>query len=286
MRNATRSTFHAALAIGLLISGTSTASAQSRTEIEAPWRAGISAGVSYNMLGLGQQYLEPSGDPNFVPLVAVDGVGVSPYLSLYGEYVSRSWWGAQLRTSYDVRDGEVNDPALPLAKTFTTRMSYLSIETLLRVDPGVTPGAYLVVGPQFGMNLTGEYDFVDPNREVNNVISQQLTDARGFTIGGNLGIGYDMTIGSRTSDIRYYLSPFIESSWMLFQREGAYDPNVQDRFDDIWSTTSVRAGIAIKMGFMPPITELSSGESIGLALFAPDGMLRSRRYEENFPLLT
>jgi outer membrane protein OmpA-like peptidoglycan-associated protein len=262
------------------------AHAQSRIDIEAPWRAGVSAGISYNMLGLGQQYLEPSGAPNFVPLVITDGTGIGPYASIFGEYVSKSWWGAQLRASYDVRSGSVSDPATPLAKSFDTRMNYISIEPLLRIDPGVVRNAYLVVGPQLGINTKAEFDFTDPNHEINNVTNQQLVDARGATIGANFGIGYDMTFGSRTSDLRYYLSPFLESSWMLYQREGAYDLDLQDRFDDIWSTTSIRAGISLKLGIMPAITELSADESLGLALFAPDRMLRSRRYEEYFPLVT
>src|SRR5687768_7159156 len=137
MKTATASRLKIGLALACLVAGGSIASAQSRTDIEAPWRAGVSAGISYNFLGLGQQYLEPSGAPNFVPLVTNDGTGIGPYASLFGEYVSRSWWGTQLRISYDVRSGMANDPSTPLDKTFTTRMSYISIEPLLRIDPGV-----------------------------------------------------------------------------------------------------------------------------------------------------
>lgn len=270
----------------ILLAVTVTAHAQSRSTTEARWRFGLTGGLNYNLQALGLQFLDTTRVFNFFPFEGVDGTGIGPYISLLGEYNSGDWWGAQLRLSYDSRGGKATDNTLPQEKTFDINLSYLTIEPLFRVNPFGPAGLYAVAGPLVGIKLSDGCDFTPAPGEVSQELT--LTDMSSVTFGMSGGLAYDLVIGDRMSDTRWYLSPFLESSWMLQQRSGS--PNIldQDKFDDIWSTIAVRAGVSVKLGIMPPIDELTVEESSGLnlALFAPDRLVAFRRYEEYFPLVT
>src|ERR1700759_2143404 len=89
------------LAAAAMLLGGAALQAQSRSQIEAPWRIGATLGANYNLQALGYQNLDSGTIPNFYPFKAIDGSGIGPYIGLLGEYRSRGWWGAQLRVSYD-----------------------------------------------------------------------------------------------------------------------------------------------------------------------------------------
>jgi len=273
---------------GLLLMGAAVARAQSRADIEAPWRIGLNAGLNVNFLGLGYQQLELGHVANFAPFKLNDGTGLGPYIGLLGEYNSQSWWGAQLRLSFDTRSGEVTDNTYPVEKKFDTRMTYLTIEPLLRINPLSMQGLHLVAGPLLGIELGAKYDFTPAPGELP-VVDQDVSDPNKLTAGLSGGLAYDLVINDRMSDTRWYLSPFLEGSWMVHQRGRSFLQLGQDKFDDIWSTVSLRAGVGVKMGFMPPIDRVEMSETLSmldLALFAPDRYILSRNYEEYFPLVT
>jgi outer membrane protein OmpA-like peptidoglycan-associated protein len=277
------------MALAATLLGASSLQAQSRSQIEAAWRFGANIGLNYNLQALGYQHLDSGNIPNFFPFKAIDGGGIGPYIGLMAEYRSRGWWGAQLRASYDSRSASSTDNTIPgVEKKFDTRMTYLTIEPLLRLNPSFTGDLYATIGPLFGINLTGEYDYT-PGTGETTTTGVQVSDLNSLTFGLSGGLGYDLTLGDRMSDTRWYLSPFLEGSWMLHQRGRSYFPLIdQDRFDDIWSTVSIRAGVALKFGIMPSIDRVELGESdlLNLALFAPDRYILSRKYEEYFPLVT
>ncbi|MEP7218949.1 MAG: OmpA family protein [Bacteroidota bacterium] len=272
-------------AVLLLLSTGAQVRAQSGTR-EARWRFGLIGGLNYNMLGLGYQHLDTGSIPNFYFFKGIDGSGIAPYIALLGEYNSRSWWGGQLRLSYDARNGLVTDNTLPAEKKFDAHVSYLSIEPLLRINPGVD-NLYAVVGPLIGINLSGKFDYTGAPGEAVQP-DQTITDINPVTVGLSGGLGYDMVLGGRSDNPRWYLAPFLEGSWMLHQRGHSFPQISQDKFDDIWSTVTVRAGVALKLGIMAPedLTDGASPELINLALLAPSRFLTSRKYEEFFPLVT
>lgn len=273
--------------LGLLM-GATAGYGQSRSDIEAPWRIGLNAGLNINFLGLGYQQLEPGTVANFAPFKFNDGTGLGPYVGLMGEYNSQSWWGAQLRVSYDVRSGEVTDNTYPVEKKFDTRMTYLTIEPLLRINPVTMQGLHLVVGPLLGIEMGAKYDFTPAPGETT-VTDLEVSDPNTLTAGFSTGLAYDIVLNDRMSDTRWYLAPFLEGSWMVHQRGRSFLQLDQDKLDDIWSTISLRAGVGLKMGFMPPIDRVEMSETMSmldLALFAPNRYILSRNYEEYFPLVT
>lgn len=279
------------VAVGVLALAVS-AQAQSRTQIEAPWRIGLNAGLNYNFGAFGYQNLQPDGTTsNFAPFVANDGTGIGPYIGLMAEYNSKNWWGAQLRASFDVRNTKVTDPTFGYDKTFDTRSSYVTIEPMLRLNLVSKSPFYMTFGPLFGINMSGEYDFTDPNPfgQPSSATAQEITDINSLTVGFGGGFSYDFVLNDRMADLRWYLAPWIESSWMLHQRGITIIEADQDKFDDIWSTPNIRAGIALKMGIMPPLDKVATEDGSGiinLALATPaGGYLRQRQFEEFFPVI-
>lgn len=279
------------VALGILALATTNTQAQSRSQIEAPWRFGLNAGLNYNFGAFGYQQLEPSGSANFAPFVANDGTGIGPYIGLLAEYNSKNWWGAQLRASFDVRNTKVTDPTFGYEKTFDTRSSYITVEPMLRLNLVPKSPFYMTFGPLFGINMSGEYDFTDPNPlgQPSSATAQEIADINSLTVGFGGGFSYDFVLNDRMADLRWYLAPWIESSWMLHQRGITIIEADQDKFDDIWSTPNVRAGIALKMGIMPPLDKVAVEDGngiINLALATPaGGYIRQRQFEEFFPVI-
>ncbi len=271
--------------IFMFVAASMAMNAQSRSQMEAHWRIGFNGGINYNLQALGLQFLDTTGVFNFFPFESIDGTGIHPYANLFGEYHSGDWWGAQLRVGFDDRSAVSTDHTLPVEKKFDISISYLTIEPLLRVNPLDAAGLYLVGGPLIGINLNTEAEFTPAPGEAPQKL--EIDDINPVTVGFSGGLGWDFVLGDRMSDTRWYLAPFLEGSWMLHQRGRTILDADQDKIDDIWSTISLRTGVAVKMGFMPPVDELSFTESslLNLALFAPDRYISSRPYEEHFPLV-
>ncbi len=89
-----------------------TVKAQNTKFRASSWRFGINAAGQVNASGLGWQQLHGT-DANFHSpqdnIDYVDGTGGGLYMGLFGEYLSTSWWGVQLRASYDNKNTLVID---------------------------------------------------------------------------------------------------------------------------------------------------------------------------------
>ncbi len=251
------------------------------------WRAGLNIGLNYNQQALGLQQLSPGNVPNFFPFVLVDGTGVGPYLGALGEYRSTSWWGGQLRVSYDSRNAlsTDNSPLIP-QRTFDTRLSYLTIEPMLRLQPEFLGKLFVTVGPMIAINMSGSFDHTPaPGAAVASDLP--ITDLKGVAFGWAGGFGYDLALGNGPSGSRWFLTPFLEGSYLAHQRMANLAYLDQDSFDDIWSTFTVRGGVALKLGFNEGDALMAGGGGpLDFRLYAPSKYVDSRRYEEYFPLVT
>ncbi|MCC6845743.1 MAG: OmpA family protein [Bacteroidetes bacterium] len=257
-------------------------SAQEKIE-DANWRFGVNLGLQYNMAGLGYQSLSVPARPNFIPFVLNDGTGIGPYFGLFGEYNSKSFWGAQLRLSYDSRSASItDDQTIPnVVNKFDANLSYLTIEPLFRINITKRPGLHAAVGPLLAINLAKTLKQTQPT-ETGDL---DLSNAVGFTYGATVGFAYDIPITERKGDQQFFLSPFVEFSYIVKQREKQFD--FQDDFDDTWSTSSIRAGARLTLGMMPEYDQVIVSDNTNLlfSLFAPSGVYNKRTYDERFPLL-
>lgn len=249
------------------------------------YRLGLKAGLGYNMAGLGYQNLGPEGG-NFVEFVANDGTGIVPYFGLYGEYLPDAWWGFHLGITYDSRNANVTDDSNPLLTSFYVNMptefdlyvNYLSIEPKLVINQKLLPALKTYFGPTLAFNLGKEFEFPGGSkREIDNFNS--------FALGFNLGFAYDIPITKIKNKKQYIISPFLEASLLGMQR-GADFEDLQDGWDDTWSTVSLRAGVFASIDFIDDdrYTERKPTENFDLVLPVA-GKVFVREVEELLPLV-
>jgi outer membrane protein OmpA-like peptidoglycan-associated protein len=250
------------------------------------WRLGISLGGSLNLNSLGYQDL--SVDKNdFIPIVLIDGYGISPNAGIFYEYKSGSWWGTELRMSYDTRNGVVSDKKDNFESEYELKLSYLNIEPIIKYYNSSMKELSFYGGFQFLFNLGGKYnykrnknlDYTESNVTINNLNS--------FVFGLMGGVAYDIRLSSLKEEYKYYLTPYFETSWIFNQREKTYKDSKQNSIDDIWSTTSFRLGAKLMMDFPNSGTkagELVSNNNFDVAL-PEEGDFKVRKVEEHFPLV-
>lgn len=208
------------------------------------WRFGLNLGGQYNSSSLGWQSLHGS-DFNFhAPendIDLVDGDGMGYYIGIFGEYLSRSWWGVELRMSYDVRNALIEDLTHTPIPSFDTKMNYLTISSLFRVDQKIIPNLNFYIGPLVSFNLHGSYEY-KPNKDASATEPEVDISGRDITSYGiETGLAYDFRVHDIDANSSMYVSPFVEMSWLVNQRKGVAKLD-QNSITDIWSTLSYRIG--------------------------------------------
>ena len=242
-----------------ILTGT-TLNAQEPRFRDQAWRYGLNFGLNYNMSSLGDQDLHlpypnfAKNDPNNRD--NVNGKGLGLYGGIFGEYLSTSWWGIQLRASWDMRDAVVKDTnsihytnPTPVPE-FTTRMSYISFEPALRIDQHVIPNLSITVGGLIGVNMHGTYDY---KRSDTTALNQKVPDRPVASLGITGGLAYDIEL-MRGYNTSVYLAPFIDYSWMAAQRKSVVT-RVQNSSNDIWSTQTIRVGVRLSWEHRNPPEE-------------------------------
>lgn len=282
-----------------LLAPTSTATAQETGYDGAVWRFGLFGGLNFNILGLGAQTIEGIGtqftQPNAVSgrltgeNDVVDGTGLGFYFGAMTEYQPGGLLGGQLRVGVDDRRGKMNDYDIANSTEqirFSARMTYLSVEPLLRINIG-DAGFHAVAGPLLSFKIASKFDYDSTRDETDpSIVDQEIQGAKGFTFGVSGGFGYDILMNSKsTSNTRWYLTPFVEASYMLDQMETDFAG--QNR-NDAWVTTSLRGGFQLKFGsgpaVAPPPVITDNLPTVDLSLRAPSNITDERKMIEMFPL--
>ncbi len=267
----------------------------------APVRLGVFGGLNGNIVGAGAQQLNLIGTqgngtlfdtPNNDGTVnTIDGTALGYYFGGMFEYNSGGLLGAQLRASVDDRrvhfnNWDLTDPAAE--PRFSARMTYLSVEPMLRVNLG-NPDFHLTAGPLLSWLINASYDYTPGRDETTPAISgQKLNDAKSFAYGVSGGLGYDIMLNDDPqSSTRWYLTPFAEASYMLDQVKSDY-PQLQDR-NDVWVTTTIRGGLQLKFGMgaetaPEPVVVTETHPAITLAVRAPSTIVTQREMREYFPI--
>jgi outer membrane protein OmpA-like peptidoglycan-associated protein len=248
----------------------STSNAQDTKFRDQAWRYGINLGLNANSASLGWQYLyeDSKGLPRTTPDFNkpnnntkdnTNGQGYGVYAGIFLEYLSESWWGVQIRASWDIRNALVKDiypmqQPLPTPNTeFDTKMSYLSFEPAIRIDQHFIPNLSITAGPLIAVNIHGTYDYkVDsiaprPQSTESNI---KVTDSPVASLGLTAGLAYDIEL-SRSPRTSFYLSPFLDYSWIAAQRKSVVTSS-QNSSNDIWSTQTFRIGIRLSWEYRNP----------------------------------
>jgi outer membrane protein OmpA-like peptidoglycan-associated protein len=211
------------------------------------------------------------------------------YGGLMTEYNSGKVLGGQLRVALDDRrvafnDWDVNGTG---STRFSARMTYVSVEPSLRINLG-SPDFHMVAGPLLSFKVSTKYDYT-PGRDETapSIQGQDIPGTNNFTYGVSGGFGYDININSKSlSGTKWYLTPFVEASYMLDQRKN--DFAAQNR-NDTWVTTSIRGGFQLKFGSgvaaaepTPPVAEATP--EMNMQVRVPPSVIESQRVVELFPL--
>lgn len=260
----------------------------------APTRFGIYGGPNGNFVGAGEQQLEYIGTRFGQPQVdgdkdVIDGSSWGYHFGAMLEYNSGDFVGGQLRASVDDRRVKFNDWDIDgsTAERFSARMTYLSIEPMLRLNLG-NPDFHFTAGPLLSFLLDAKYDYTPGRDETNPAIEgEPINDANDFVFGVSGGFGYDFMLNDDPmSSTRWYLTPYFEGSYMLDQVKADF-PN-KDR-NDTWVTTTLRGGLQLKLGVgastaPPPVAVDPTRPSVDLAVRAPSTIVEEREVREYFPL--
>ncbi|MFP4544849.1 MAG: OmpA family protein [Candidatus Kapaibacterium sp.] len=205
------------------------------------WRYGLHGALNYNTSGMGYQQLNEGDGTDFVPKIIDDGDGYGLYAGFTGEYLSDSWWGVRLRASFDGRDIVVTDETITPISQFDIFANYVSIEPQLRIDQNLVPNLYFTAGPMIAFLLESKYDYRPDQDQAATREDVDIDRMHSPTWGISGGFGYDIMVGNEMSTTRWYISPFVNASWLVNQRHDTGNPE-QDEIDDVWGTVTVRAG--------------------------------------------
>ena len=245
------------------------------------WWFGVAAGANFNYYRGSTQVL----NENFTPPTAFhNGFGVGLYLAPLVEYHRPdSYWGFMFQTGYDSRRGkfdQVNTPCNCPAD-LETKLSYFTVEPSLRLAP-FKSNFYLYGGPRLAFNLDKSFVYEQsinpayPSQIPNPNVTGDFSDVKKTIFSMQIGMGYDIPIGSQISKTQFVLSPFL-----AFQPYFGQNP----RSTETWNLTTVRAGFTLKFGSGKQIVtdKIIDGE-VQFSVDQPKNVTVQNSVREVFPL--
>ncbi|WP_432713685.1 OmpA family protein [Pedobacter sp.] len=247
---------------------------QAQTE-KPKWYFGISGAANMNFYDGTTQRLS---NDLIVPTAFHDGNGVKGFGSILVEYNPSKVWGVMFNAGYDGRGGKFDDVMAPCncPATLKTNTSYITIEPSLRFSPG-GGNFYLFAGPRVGINLQKDFNYTQLNQPNTD---GELSEMKESVISGQIGAGYDIQMSAATSTTKFVISPFV-----------SYHPYFGQSPRDIesWSLSTVRAGVALKMGKArlteAPVAVVVPAEEFQFSVRGPIAAPVKIQLSETLPLL-
>lgn len=274
-----------------LISLIATTQAQEIQRLQPKFWYGVSGAANFNFYSGTTQTLnsETKSQTAFH-----DGSGIAPYGSILLEYRPTPIWGVMVNLGYDGRGGSFDGVIEPCncPADLETSLSYFVFEPSLRIAP-FSNGFYLFLGGAYNYNLNKSFTFsqepqVTSSNDANLIITEgDFSEIRSSLFSGQVGIGVDIPLASKTSRTQFNISPFV-----------SYHPYFghEPRNIESWSLQTVRAGIALKIGHaravkeiikpvvVIPSTPIISEPDAKFSIKAPAGIPARRVVKESFPI--
>lgn len=208
------------------------------------WRFGVAAGANFNFYRGSTHILNATIAP---PVVFNDGFGVGLFLAPLIEFHREDTrFGFMLQAGYDSRKGAF-DQIMTVCNwpaDLSTNLSYITVEPSLRFAP-FRSNFYLFAGPRFAFNRDKSFTFKQgvnpdvPNQIAPADVEGDFSNVENTIISMQVGAGLDIPLSSRNSRTQFMLSPFVS-----FQPHFGQNP----RTIETWNLTTVRAGMALKLG--------------------------------------
>jgi outer membrane protein OmpA-like peptidoglycan-associated protein len=170
-----------------------------------------------------------------------------------------------LQAGYDSRRGKFEQVTTPCncPADLATNINYITIEPSLVIKP-FKSGFYLYAGPRLAFNNKKTFTYqlgvnpAFPTQAPSPEVKGDLGNVNSRRISGQVGIGYDIPVTSTNNATQFVISPFVS-----FHPYFGQNP----RTIETWNVTTVRAGIAFKLGV---------GHKIGAAPLPPPPVVMDR----------
>ncbi len=226
-------------------------SLQAQSYTKPSWYFGVVGAANVNFFDGSTRQLSTE----FVsPATFHKGRGVGMYVGGLIQYrPATSVLGFMLQGGYDSRRGkfEQQTTACNCPADLKTNLSYVTLEPSLLLAP-FKNGFYIYAGPRMAYNTEKSFTYKKgvnpafPNQAPSPEVEGELNNIKKAVISGQVGMGYDFMMGSTNSKTRFVVSPFV-----------SYHPyfGQNPRTIETWNLTTVRAGIALKVGMgrkLPP----------------------------------
>jgi len=208
------------------------------------WRFGLAAAANFNFFDGSTQQLNAD---KIAPVAFHKGFGVGLFVAPMLEFQKpNSVFGFMLQAGYDGRQGKFKEVFSPCncPRDLTAKISYLTVEPSLRVAP-FKSNFYLFIGPRLAFNLSQSFKYHEgpnpdiPDQVTNPDINSDFNNMKKTIVSMQVGGGYDIQLSSLKNKTQWMLSPFVS-----FHPYFGQEP----RTVETWTLTTVRAGMALKMG--------------------------------------
>jgi hypothetical protein len=253
------------------------------------WYFGVAGGANFNFYHGTTQMLN-SGYT--VPAAFHDGNGVGLFVAPLFEYHRPDTrLGFMFQLGLDSRRGKFTQMNSPCncPEDLKTDLSYFTIEPSLRFAP-FKSDFYLYAGPRFAFNTAKSFNYQKginpayPTQVPNPEVTGDFSDVKNSIVSLQIGAGFDIPISSQNKKTQFVLSPFVS-----FQPYFGQDPrNVES-----WNVTTLRAGLALKLGrgqvieepleVLVPVVAVVE-PVVQFTMNAPQNIPVLRRVRETFPL--
>ena len=252
--------------IFLLQLGEKSPAQESRT-FQPRWWFGGSIGGNVNFYSTDIKTMNST--VSIAPNSFSNGSGLGLYLSPLLEYRPDPIWGGIIHLGFDSRRGSFDDvSSAGLTHTLSTSMNYISLEPSLRISP-FTSNVYFFAGPRLGFNVAKSFTY---QQQGSPSVESEWSGIRGSVISGQIGVGYDISLSARDDETQYEFSPFV-----------SFHFGQGPRSEEQWSLTSIRTGVALKVGSTSASREQIERE-VQFSIREPKIIPIERRVKETFPL--
>ncbi|MFV5701249.1 OmpA family protein [Flavobacterium sp. XS2P12] len=247
------------------------------------WFFGVAGGANFNFYEGSTHQLNAGFTP---PATFHEGDGVGLFIAPLLEYrPADSRWGVMLQAGYDSRKGSFDQvkTACDCPADLSTDLSYITVEPSVRFAP-FKSNFYLYGGPRLAFNLDKSFTYqlginpAFPDQAPSPAVTGEFSEIEKTILSMQIGAGYDIPLSSDNNKTQFVLSPFVS-----FQPYFGQNP----RATETWNITTIRAGVALKLGQGQNIqqsTDMLQDREVQFSVNSPANIPGERRMTEIFPL--
>ncbi len=214
------------------------------------WLFGIAGAANFNFYEGTTRHLSADSymdGPFMAPAAFHEGSGIKPYGAALIEYRLNDMWGINLNFGYDGRGGLWDEIMAPCdcPSELETNLSYLVFEPSLKFAP-FRKNFHIFAGPRLSYIFNHDFTYTREQQFLPDIWSHEaeMHEMNDLLISMQVGAGYDIMLSKPGRQTKWLLTPFVS-----FHPYFGQEP----RGIETWSITTIRAGLALKVGRGVPV---------------------------------